>query len=59
LYSATLVQQGRWEGKQYKLGLQDGVQDLAPFYGMLTPDQEQMVQAIRNDIMMGKIDVRP
>jgi len=59
LHGATLVQQGRWEGKQYKLGLQDGVQDLAPFYGLLTPDQEQTVKAIRNDIMLGKIDVLP
>lgn len=59
LHGATLVQQGRWEGKQYKLGLQDGVQDLAPFYGLLTPDQEQTVKAIRNDIMLGKINLLP
>ncbi|MFL5804257.1 MAG: BMP family protein [Roseiflexaceae bacterium] len=59
LHDATLVQQGRWEGKQYKLGLQDGVQDLAPFYGLLTPDQEQTVKAIRNDIMLGKINLLP
>jgi basic membrane lipoprotein Med (substrate-binding protein (PBP1-ABC) superfamily) len=41
LEGATLVQQGRWEGKQYKFGLQEEIQDLTPFYGSLTPEQEE------------------
>lgn len=57
LEGATLVQQGRWEGKQYRFGLQEGVQDLAPFYEMLTSEEEAKVKAIRDDILIGKIDV--
>lgn len=59
LEGATLVQQGRWEGKQYKFGLLEGVQDLAPFYGALTPEEEKLINAIKEDIMTGKIDVSP
>lgn len=56
---ATLVQQGRWEGKQYRFGLQEGVQDLAPFHGLLTPEEEARVKAVREDILTSKIDVSP
>lgn len=59
LEGATLVQQGRWEGKQYKFGLLEGVQDFAPFYGSLTAEEEQVVNSIKEDIMTGKIDVSP
>jgi len=59
LEGATLVQQGRWEGKQYKFGLQEGAQELASFYGLLTPEEEAKVKAVRADIMTGKIDVAP
>ena len=59
LEGAILVQQGRWEGKQYKFGLQERAQELAPFYGLLTADEEQHVQTVRNDIIAGKIDVLP
>jgi basic membrane lipoprotein Med (substrate-binding protein (PBP1-ABC) superfamily) len=56
LEAATLVQQGRWEGKQYRFGLQEGAQDLAPFYGLLTPEEETKVKALREDILTDKID---
>lgn len=56
---ATLVQQGRWEGKQYKFGMQEKAQDLAPFYGLLTAEEEARVAAIKEDILLGKIDVNP
>jgi basic membrane protein A len=57
LEGATLVQQGRWEGKQYKFGLQEGAQDLAPFYGLLSSEEETRVKTVREDIMTGKVDV--
>ncbi len=59
LAGAKLVQRDRWEGKQYKFGIQDGAQDLASFYGLLSPDEEALVQSIRQDIITGKIDVTP
>lgn len=59
LEGATLVQQGRWEGKQYKFGLHEGAQDLAPFYGLLSPEEEAKVKSVKEDIMNGKIDVTP
>ncbi len=59
LKGATLVRQGRWEGKQYKFGLREGVQRLAPFYGLLTPEEEAQVNAVKNDIISGKIDLTP
>ena len=59
LEGATLVQQGRWEGKQYKFGLQEGAQELAPFYGLLTPEEEAKVNTIKQDILTSKIDVAP
>ena len=59
LEGATLVQQGRWEGKQYKFGLQEGAQELAPFYNLLTPEEEAKVNATKQDILTSKIDVAP
>ncbi|MBL1176496.1 BMP family protein [Pantanalinema sp. GBBB05] len=57
LQGATLVRQGRWEGKQYKFGLREGVQDLAPFRGTLTSEEEATVNQIKAEIVTGKIDV--
>lgn len=56
---ALLVQQGRWEGTQYKFGLREQVHRLSPFYGLLTPDEEKIVTTVQNDILTGKIDVLP
>lgn len=51
-----LVQKGRWNGKLYKFGLSEGVQELAPFYGMLTAAQAITVQKIETGIIKGEID---
>mgnify|MGYP003865622809 CR=1 FL=1 len=59
LQAATLVREGRWEGKQYKFGLREKVQKLAPFRGSLTPEQEAVVNKVKEDILIGKIDVSP
>lgn len=59
LEGATLVEQGLWEGKQYKFGLREGAQDLAPFRGKLSPEQEKIVQSVRDDLMLGRIDLTP
>ena len=57
LEGALLVQKGHFEGRQYKFGLREDVHDLAPFYGSLTPAQEEVVNDARNDILRGEIDV--
>jgi basic membrane protein A len=54
---ATLVRRGRWEGKQYTFGMKEGALDIAPFYGLLTKDEEQRVRQIQQDIVTTKIDV--
>lgn len=56
LQGAVLVQKGRWEGKQYKFGITEGVQELAPFRGLLTPAEETLVKTITEDILTDKID---
>ncbi|CAN2041847.1 basic membrane protein A and related proteins [Candidatus Magnetomoraceae bacterium gMMP-15] len=59
LQGATLARKGLWEGKQYRFGLREGVQYLAPFRGMLSPDQKKQVQAVVDDIILRKIDLTP
>jgi len=59
LRGATLVKEGRWEGKQYKFGLADGVQRLAPFYGLISDEQEQQINQVENDLIAGNIDIIP
>ncbi|CAN2041848.1 basic membrane protein A and related proteins [Candidatus Magnetomoraceae bacterium gMMP-15] len=56
---AELVHAGRWEGRQYRFGLREGVQFLAPFRGMLTPAQEMHVLSVQKNIIRGKIDLMP
>lgn len=57
--SADLMQQGRWEGKLYKFGLKEGIYDIAPFRGSLTPAQEATFNDIREKVMTGEIDISP
>lgn len=57
--AATLVQQGRWEGKLYKFGLREKIYDFAPFRGQLTPEQEAQFNAAREQVTIGAIDVTP
>jgi basic membrane protein A and related proteins len=56
LQGAVLVQKGRWEGKQYKFGITEGVQELAPFRDSLTPAEETIIKKITEDILTDKID---
>ena len=57
LEGARLVRLGRFEGKQYKFGLREGAQDLAPFHGLLSESQAAIVARMREDILTGKLDV--
>lgn len=59
LEGAKLVQLDRWEGKQYRFGLRAGAHDLAPFYGLLTPEEEETVNTVRYEILTDKIDIIP
>ncbi|WP_051039196.1 BMP family protein [Nostoc sp. PCC 7524] len=59
LEGATLAQQGRWEGKQYKFGFLEGVQDLTLLNASLTAQQLELVKSIKKDIIAGKIDIFP
>jgi len=54
--AATLVRQGRWEGKQYRFGFKEKAIELAPFRGNLTPEQEAKVNAVKQDILLNKIN---
>lgn len=56
---ATLVQQGRWEGKQYKYGLREQIYDFAPFRGTLTAQEEAKFNQIKEQVVTGKIDITP
>jgi basic membrane protein A and related proteins len=57
--AASLVKQGRWEGKQYRFGMAEGTQYLAPFHGLLSEEEERRINAVKNDILTGKIDIAP
>jgi basic membrane protein A len=59
LEAAILVKEGRWEGKQYRLGLHEGVVDLSPLYGDWTPEQQDMVKQAKEGIIAGKIEILP
>lgn len=56
---ATLVQQGRWEGKQYKYGLREQIYDFAPFRGTLTAEEEAKFNQVKEQVVTGKIDITP
>lgn len=56
---ATLVQQGRWEGKQYKYGLREKIYEFAPFRNTLTAEEEAKFNQIKEQVVTGKIDISP
>jgi basic membrane protein A len=56
LQGAALAKEGRWEGKQYRFGMAEGIQRLAPFNGLVTADEERRINSARNDLLTGKID---
>ena len=56
LQGAALAKEGRWEGKQYRFGMAEGIQRLAPFNGLVTAEEERRINSARNDLLTGKID---
>lgn len=57
LKAAILVQEGHWQGQQYKFGFLENVQELAPFRNNLTPEAESKVEIIKQNILTGRINV--
>lgn len=57
LKAATIVQKGQWEGKQYKFGLQDGVQKLSPLNSALPTEVANTIKGIESDLKKGKIEL--
>ncbi|NJR65485.1 MAG: BMP family ABC transporter substrate-binding protein [Leptolyngbyaceae cyanobacterium CRU_2_3] len=49
LKAATLAQTGRWEGKQYKFGLQEGVNAIAPFHQLLSETEIAQIETIKKN----------
>lgn len=56
--AATLMQQGRWEGKLYKFGLKEQIYSFAPLRG-LTPEEEAAFNQVKEQVIVGEIDVAP
>ncbi len=59
LQGARIAKEGRWEGKQYRFGMAEGAQGLAPFNGLLSPEQIVRVEKVRDDILAGRADTTP
>ncbi len=59
LNSATLMQQGRWEGKLYKFGLQEKIYDFAPFRDSVSPEIENEFNQLKAQVVSGEIDISP
>lgn len=57
LKGASFVKQGRWEGKQYRFGFQEGIHKLAPFRGSFTSVEQARIESILQDILTGIIDI--
>ena len=51
LEGARLARLGLWEGKNYKFGLFEQAQDLAPFCGSLSAEQEESIKDIKRYIV--------
>ncbi|MEB3283584.1 MAG: BMP family protein [Lyngbya sp.] len=59
LNASALVQEGRWQGTLYKFGLKEGIYEFAPFRGLLTEEQTQRFNQIREKVVNGEIDITP
>lgn len=57
--AVRLVRADRWEGKQYQFGLREGALEQAPFRDQLTPAQVARVEAVRADLVAGRIEPIP
>jgi basic membrane lipoprotein Med (substrate-binding protein (PBP1-ABC) superfamily) len=53
------VQEGRWQGTLYKFGLKEGIYEFAPFRDLLTEQQKQTFNQIREQVVNGEIDITP
>jgi len=56
LYGATLVREGRWEGKKYGFGLREGVVELAPVANLFAEDELDIWEDAKKDILARKIE---
>ncbi len=59
LKGATLVREGRWQGRRYRFGLREGIMRLAPFRNALTSQEKAIVEQAKDDILTGKINLLP
>lgn len=59
LEGTRLAQKGQWEGKQYRFGFENGAIELAPFRESLTSEQKAKIEALKEEIISGKVDVAP
>lgn len=57
LKAATLVQLGRWEGKQYKFGMREDILRFTPFRGAVPPADEARFQKVRTEILTGALNI--
>ncbi len=57
LQATTLVREGRWEGKLYRFNLKQGAFRLAPFREHLTPEQLTKINAVKQSILRGKLNL--
>ncbi len=57
--AATLMLQGRWEGKLYKFGLKEQIYGFAPFRGSLSAEEEATFNQLKEQVIVGEIDVAP
>ncbi|HHY38541.1 MAG TPA: BMP family ABC transporter substrate-binding protein [Clostridia bacterium] len=62
-FAVSQVVNGKWEAKNYKLGLKEGAVDLAPWHGFeskVPQDVKDRIQEIKENIINGKLsDVVP
>ncbi len=57
LNATDLLQQGRWEGRLYKFGLREEIYSFAPFRGSISAEQEAQFEQIKNQVMVGEVDL--
>jgi len=56
-YGVALVWQGRWQGRQYRLGVRDGVHDLLLRPAVIALPRAQRLDQVRDMLRTGDLDV--
>jgi basic membrane protein A len=56
LRGASLAKQGRWEGKQYRFGLAEGVQRVAPNKDLMSPEEWRRVDEVKSRLLSGELE---